>query len=177
MVRLDTVSCEPPRLNFGPVSDPDFVPSTTEHPYGVILNTFASGTWPLTYQWQKRNPASGEWVDLVNDDPCFQSYAPTFDYKAVHSPQLRVGFLSGIWAGEYRCVVSNSCGTLITPPAIVGTGFCAADFNADGGIDFSDVEAFFRAWEHALPIADVNGDGGVDGADIESFFKRWEAGC
>jgi hypothetical protein len=176
MVRLDTVPCEPPRLNLGPVSDPDFIASTTDHPYGVILNTFASGTWPLTYQWQKRDPASGDWSDLVNDEPCFQSYAPTFDYKAVHSPQLRVGFLSGVWAGDYRCVVSNACGTLITPPATIGSTFCAADFNADGGVDGSDVEAFFAAWAAGDHMADVNQDGGVDGSDVEGFFNAWGAG-
>ena len=54
---------------------------------------------------------------------------------------------------------------------------CFADFNADGGVDGADVEAFFLAWESALDSADVNLDGGVDGGDIESFFTHWEAGC
>ena len=54
---------------------------------------------------------------------------------------------------------------------------CIADFNEDGGVDGSDVEAFFRAWESADSSADVNIDGGVDGADIETFFARWAAGC
>jgi hypothetical protein len=25
---------------------------------------------------------------------------------------------------------------------------CPADFNADGGVDFTDVEAFFERWEN-----------------------------
>jgi len=54
---------------------------------------------------------------------------------------------------------------------------CISDFNQDGGIDGSDVEAFFTAWESATNPADVNRDGGVDGSDVEQFFLRWAAGC
>lgn len=53
---------------------------------------------------------------------------------------------------------------------------CPADFNQDGGIDGSDVDAFFTAWESGDPSADTNSDGGVDGADVEAFFAVWEAG-
>lgn len=53
---------------------------------------------------------------------------------------------------------------------------CAADFNGDGGVDGSDVAAFFDAWESGAPCGDVNGDGGIDGQDIEAFFVLWEAG-
>ncbi|MBX3384730.1 MAG: PQQ-dependent sugar dehydrogenase [Phycisphaeraceae bacterium] len=53
---------------------------------------------------------------------------------------------------------------------------CPADFNQDGGVDGQDVEAFYTAWENALPEADVNQDGGIDGTDVEVFFVAWEAG-
>ncbi|MBS0195257.1 MAG: hypothetical protein JSR77_00705 [Planctomycetes bacterium] len=53
---------------------------------------------------------------------------------------------------------------------------CVADYNADGGIDGGDVEAFFIDWSDGLTGADVNEDGGVDGADVEFFFSRWEQG-
>jgi len=54
---------------------------------------------------------------------------------------------------------------------------CIADYNADGGIDGSDVEAYFIDWQVANPNADLNHDGGIDGADVEVFFTHWEAGC
>ncbi|MEY3231555.1 MAG: hypothetical protein RL689_1644 [Planctomycetota bacterium] len=176
MVRLDTVPCEPPRLNLGPISDTTFIASTIEHPYGAILNTFASGTWPLNYQWQKRDEATDQWVDLVNDQDCWLSNPAFFDLKAVNSPQLRIGYLSGAWAGDYRCVVSNACGTLVSPVATVAPPFCPADFNGDGGVDGADVEAFFDAWTAGDQAADVNLDGGVDGTDVETFFTLWTAG-
>jgi hypothetical protein len=53
--------------------------------------------------------------------------------------------------------------------------FNFADFNADGGIDGNDIEAFFAAWESGELWADFNGDGGTDGADRDAFFARWEA--
>jgi hypothetical protein len=53
---------------------------------------------------------------------------------------------------------------------------CIADYNADGGVDGADIEAFFTDWEQGLSGADVNFDGGVDGSDIETFFITWEAG-
>lgn len=53
---------------------------------------------------------------------------------------------------------------------------CAADYNRDGGIDGSDVAAFFADWEGGAACADANQDGGIDGTDIEVFFSLWERG-
>ncbi|MEI7657571.1 MAG: GC-type dockerin domain-anchored protein [Phycisphaerae bacterium] len=53
---------------------------------------------------------------------------------------------------------------------------CAADYNRDGGIDGSDVAAFFADWEGGAACADANQDGGIDGADIGVFFSLWERG-
>jgi hypothetical protein len=53
---------------------------------------------------------------------------------------------------------------------------CAADYNLDGGVDGSDVDAFFFDWERGFLSADVNVDGGVDGSDVTFFFEAWEAG-
>jgi len=53
---------------------------------------------------------------------------------------------------------------------------CAADYDQSGGVDGSDVEAFFVEWAAGTNCADVNLDGGVDGSDVESFFVPWQAG-
>lgn len=53
---------------------------------------------------------------------------------------------------------------------------CPADYNGDGGVDGSDVEAFFIDWEAGNAGADVNQDGGIDGGDVETFFAAWEQG-
>jgi len=54
--------------------------------------------------------------------------------------------------------------------------FCIPDFDDSGGIDGSDVEAFFRVWESGSTRGDTNGDGSTDGSDVETFFLLWEAG-
>ncbi len=53
---------------------------------------------------------------------------------------------------------------------------CPADFNNDGGIDGSDVDAFMQAWSAGITDADVNLDGGIDGSDVVTFFVAWENG-
>ncbi len=55
-------------------------------------------------------------------------------------------------------------------------GPCYADYNADGGVDGADVEAFFVDWSASVGCADTNEDGGIDGSDVETFFIQWSAG-
>lgn len=81
---------------------------------------------------------------------------------------------------QYTTVTSN-----VTFVNNAGTSFvltlpppppCFADYNQDGGIDGSDVEAFFDDWSEGLEDADTNLDGGVDGLDVETFFEQWSNG-
>jgi hypothetical protein len=53
---------------------------------------------------------------------------------------------------------------------------CIPDFNNDGGVDGSDLGAFFVSWEAGDAAADVNRDGGIDGADIATFYFMWQRG-
>jgi hypothetical protein len=84
------------------------------------------------------------------------------------------GLISGgVWAGpNSTCADLNSDGTADA----CASGFCAADYNEDGGVDGGDVESFFIDWAQAVGNSDVNQDGGVDGGDVESFFIVWAAG-
>jgi uncharacterized membrane protein len=56
-------------------------------------------------------------------------------------------------------------------------GACAADFNADGFVDFFDFDDFVGAFETAGPGADFNRDGFVDFFDFDDFTLAFEAGC
>lgn len=53
---------------------------------------------------------------------------------------------------------------------------CAADYDQNGGIDGSDLAAFFVDFEAGLPCADVDENGGIDGSDLAAFFALFEAG-
>jgi hypothetical protein len=77
----------------------------------------------------------------------------------------------GGYLGSTGCGVLNvGCTPENTCPG------CPADFNQDGGIDGSDVGAFFEVWENGEPCGDVNQDGGIDGSDVDFFFFVWENG-
>ena len=66
--------------------------------------------------------------------------------------------------------------SLSSTPRSCAASSCAADFDQNGGVDGSDVEAFFSAWVASDATADVDLSGGVDGGDVEAFFIVWTAG-
>jgi len=89
---------------------------------------------------------------------------------------LVIASLDASFEGAYDCIITTSCtGAAISSPAQVRV--CIGEFNCDGGVDGSDVDVFFAAWEGGQAAADVNADGGIDGSDVEAFFVKWEAGC
>jgi len=145
-------------------------PALTRRPNAVSTcpggtSTFsitAAGSTPFTYQWRK---------GTVPMDSTANPSAAT--------ATLTLADVQPSDADSYDCIITNACGSVTSDPAtltICACLDCPADFNQDGGIDGSDVAAFFGQWENGHCDADVNADGGVDGADVDSFFAAWEAG-
>ena len=54
---------------------------------------------------------------------------------------------------------------------------CAADFNADGFVDFTDFDAFVNAFENGNASGDFNADGFIDFTDFDAFVATFESGC
>jgi hypothetical protein len=83
-------------------------------------------------------------------------------------------------AGDYRLVVTGSCGNATTAGATL-TVFCAADFNRDGFLDFFDFLDFVECFEiddcSSGREADFNDDGFLDFFDYLEFVAAFEAGC
>ena len=116
----------------------------------VEVGTDPVCTTPVTYQWQRRNPLVADpelpnaWIDLVDGNGIFGTRAPNLTL-------LRP--IPGLATG-YRCKIGGGCGCEPGQGGFVYTNTvnfsvaCPADFNADGGIDFGDVEAFFERWEN-----------------------------
>jgi len=109
-----------------------------------------SCTTPVTYQWQRRNPAvadpaaPGAWIDLA-DDATF-SGAKARNLSITNPiPALATGYRCKIDAG---CSCKPADGGVLYTDIVNFTIACPADFNADGGVDFTDVEAFFERWEN-----------------------------
>jgi hypothetical protein len=113
---------------------------------------------------------------MVDDEFCNTNYGgQNFDTKAVTTQQLRLGFLNNTWRGQYRCVVSNACGSFISPVSRITD--CPADYDTSGGVDGDDVIAYFADWDQSRDEADFDNNGGVDGDDIIAFFARWDQSC
>lgn len=54
---------------------------------------------------------------------------------------------------------------------------CAADFNNDGFLDFTDFDAFVAAFEAGGAAGDFNKDGFIDFTDFDAYVSAFEAGC
>ena len=127
-------------------------------------------------RWEVELPPrfGGQWVPL-SDGPLPAAASSQAMVAGADSPTLTLSMLDPAAALRFRLVASNACGMAASSPSTVG--FCPGDHNCDGGVDGSDIESFFDAWENGSVDGDVDGDGAVDGRDVEFFFDRWGAGC
>ncbi|MBS0198130.1 MAG: immunoglobulin domain-containing protein [Planctomycetes bacterium] len=134
----------------------------------VNFSVTASGQGSISYEWRRDGAALSD--------------GPTTDGSIVSGSRTAVLSISNAQKsdrGAYTCAVSNPCGAAVSDYAILDVCACLAcpaDFNQDGGIDGTDVDDFFEAWETGTCDADVNADGGIDGGDVDYFFFTWENG-
>jgi hypothetical protein len=183
MIYLNGHDCVAPTSIMQPASDTHVeIGRTGYYFYGCILNAPVAGTWPISYQWQKWDAANGVWADLVNDVPCDVGYGQAqFDVKNATGTQLRIGFQKEVlfgdlsWRGRFRCVATNSCGSVTSNWAILNT--CSADFNCDGATDFFDYLDFVDGFSSGNDFADFNRDGTIDFFDYLDFVDAFSAGC
>lgn len=87
--------------------------------------------------------------------------------------------------GESSVIYSSSEAALVGLPtmdfprtiAFAVAPACVADFNADGELDFFDVQAFLSAFAADDPAADLTGEGTLDFFDVQAFLAAFSAGC
>jgi hypothetical protein len=133
-------------------------------------NGLDAGRYFLAISTYNQDPINFEGELLWNDSPFRSQRGP--DGPAATSVVAGWSPVGGL-SGPYSIALTGfSPATACTPDCPI----CPADYNNDGGIDGSDLGAFFVDWEISQPCADVNLDGGVDGGDIEAFIVAWEAG-
>jgi hypothetical protein len=161
---------------------------------GVAINAFASGSWPLSYQWQREDPQNpGAWIDLTDDCMNFPpSDVYPWAFEGTRTRQLRVGTGEGGGGrgGHYRVVVTNPCGSVTSDPATVTfvSGACCMPFGVCSVMYQGDCATAGGSWGgpgsdcatgcRACGSADFNCDGdiGTD-ADIEGFFACLAGNC
>jgi hypothetical protein len=126
------------------------------------LSITAKGDARLSYRWRRDGVA-------VSDVPGRLSGAFT--------NTLHISSIVGSDAGNYDCVVVNSCGSQASESAAIT--LCLADINCDHVVNSQDffnfLEAFFAT--PAGTVADVNGDEVVNSQDFFDFLHVLFAGC
>ena len=137
---------------------PGIAMQPTDQSVGVDMPVYFSVEMPPTsgcqpphrYQWQRRNPtisdpaAPGAWIDLADGGGFLNTRSPILGVLRP-SPGLATGYRCRIIGA---CSCDGSAGGFVYFTNVVNfTVACPADFNADGGVDFNDVEAFFIRWE------------------------------
>lgn len=87
-------------------ADPVNVTVSSTSTATVIFAINAAGAEPLSYLWQTQ-PPSGSWIDL----------ADTSVFSGTHTSQMYISNTSGHNGYQYRCVVSNSYGSVTSNAA------------------------------------------------------------
>ncbi|MDX2119068.1 MAG: GC-type dockerin domain-anchored protein [Planctomycetota bacterium] len=80
-------------------------------------------------------------------------------------------------AGERWDYLATGTGGIIDTRQMTTYRACLADYNADGSLDFTDVDDFIADFEAGRLAADVNADAALDFQDFDTFIQAFEGGC
>lgn len=128
--------------------------------FGDFSTTFGAPDGHLFFL-DPANPSQPFRLRLPNDAP-FGLYLKGFGRDA---------------RGELYALATRNLGPSGATGVLLRLSTCAADFNADGFLDFFDYNGYVDAFEHGDSAADVNADGFVDFFDYTDFVTTFETGC
>ena len=102
-----THAADPPQVKVHPVNQTDIVPGSE-----VSFSVTATGTAPLSYQWQK------DGVNLTDEGRITGATTATLTITGVMESD----------EGGYRCVVTNTTGMETSNTAMLTVGMCISEF-------------------------------------------------
>ncbi len=137
-------------------------PPYTEYVGGdeVSLVVDAVGNGSLNYQWYR------EGAPIVNDGRI----------TGAQTDQLNIHPINCGDGGVFYCLVTDSCGSFPTDPALVVVT-APSDYDHSGFVDTDDFTAFVHDFELGVDEADFDKTGFVDTDDFTAFVLAFEAGC
>ncbi|MBL8887447.1 MAG: hypothetical protein JNK16_12370 [Phycisphaerales bacterium] len=148
------------------------------------MSVAIAGISPAEFQWQVES-SPNLWADV--SDGTIQYAGGQLDVSRSESDSLQL-FLNttpGARPIRFRCIVTNSCGSITSEPATLVP--CQSDLTCDNVVDDADFVVFVAAYnvldcaDPAMAVgcpADLNGDGLVDDADFVVFVSAYNnLGC
>ncbi|MFA6045401.1 MAG: immunoglobulin domain-containing protein [Phycisphaerales bacterium] len=130
--------------------------TTTCVGYGAAFHVAASGEGSLSFRWS----INGSAIDTAANP----SAASDTLVLASNAP-----------FGNYRCTITNGCGSITTDPATLSLAACCPDYNLDGNADAADIDTLFALMGGGdNPNAidpDFNHDGNTDQDDIDALIN------
>lgn len=123
----------------------------------------ALGSGTLTFAW------------LRNGQPLADG--PTVSGAIIAGSATPALTISGVRlsdAGTYTCVVSNTCGEVISSPGVLEV-FCPADFDPDGVVNADDLAAYIDCYFALVPCAaaDLDRSGSTDADDLAEYINAF----
>jgi len=94
------------------------------------------------------------------------------------TPALLIASVVASDFGHYRARVVNTCGQVISDPAVLTPG-CNGDFNFDLQLNPDDLADYIGSYFSGVfdSRADMNGDGEINPDDLADFIGAYFAGC
>ncbi len=148
-------------LNFDGVVDADDL--------SLFDSTFAGADFDATEDYMDDDTGLPI-ADPNNPGSNFQSY--------VFQDRLANGYLAARGLDPIDGGDTPSASDRAVLAGMVGPTMCnAADFNADGVLDFFDISGFLTAFGAMDAMADLNDDGAFDFFDVSAFLSVFAQGC
>ncbi len=157
---------------------PCTVPTFQVHPIGQVGCIVSGASFsvsvvapePVTYQWQvKQYYGPAIWNNLPDGLSELGLVAGgNASHLTIHDLVFRI-------PRSLRCLVTTSCGTVISESAVLT--LCRGDFNCDGQVEFLDYLDFVQAFSEGRTEADVNRDQAIDLFDYLDYVQFLSETC
>ncbi len=161
--------------------------SVSSHPLGTIvcpggsaaLSVSATGS-SLSYQWQGEvNQSPGVWLGIADG---LMPGIGTF--SGATTPTLTISNVTLNAAGNYRCVVTNACGSVNSNAALLTVregGYANCD-NSTGtpALTANDFQCFLNSFASKSVYANCDGSTGtppLTANDFQCFLNKFAMGC
>jgi len=148
------------------------------------MSVTTAGMSLAQFRWQVE-ATPDDWVDVFDGPLPYTGGEIAVSESDTSSLQLTLNTRPTAPPIRFRCIVTNSCGSVTSNPATLVP--CQSDLNCDDVVDDADFVVFAAAYnvlDCADPAmasgcpADLNGDGLVDDADFVQFVAAYNnLGC